>query len=96
MFAQSIYKVPDGKLLRISLDYAEDTIRAVQIHGDFFLHPEEAIQAVEGSLAGCTLERQDIIGAVQEILDQFGAECIGADANSFATAILIAAGKLSP
>ncbi len=46
------YKVPGGKLLRIEAELSGSTIEKVKIHGDFFLHPEEAIFGIEASLAG--------------------------------------------
>jgi hypothetical protein len=43
----SIYKVPGGKLLKIKLTPSEGRIRAIVIKGDFFLHPEETLIALE-------------------------------------------------
>ena len=49
--------MPGGKLLRVKIetdDAAESSavIHAVQISGDFFLHPEDALPAIEKSLGG--------------------------------------------
>ncbi len=49
------YKVPGGKLLRIDADISGNVIRWIRLHGDFFLHPEEAISDIEKSLAGTDL-----------------------------------------
>ena len=43
MKSKSIYKVPNGKLLKIFLDYDKKTqsINYINITGDFFAYPEE-------------------------------------------------------
>ena len=46
------YKIPGGKL--VSAEITEDGVRLVnvKIMGDFFMHPEEAIVALESNLRG--------------------------------------------
>jgi len=46
------YKIPGGKL--VSAEITEDGVRLVnvKIMGDFFMHPEEAIVALESALRG--------------------------------------------
>jgi len=53
----SDYKVPEGKLLRLEfrLDRQHQVLCAMRLHGDFFLHPEEAQEWVEETLAACPL-----------------------------------------
>ena len=45
-------KVPGGKLVRLKVDF-DKVINSVQITGDFFLHPEEAVEKLERCLIGC-------------------------------------------
>ena len=52
------YKVPAGKLIRISAEIEDGKIRKLQLSGDFFVHPEESISALEKALIGSPLERQ--------------------------------------
>ena len=49
MYLKSIYKVPNGKLLKVSLDYDEvdNSIEQIRITGDFFAYPEESIELIE-------------------------------------------------
>mgnify|MGYP001597926112 CR=1 FL=1 len=54
-------KVPGGKLVRVRVEYGR-TIEEVTITGDFFLHPEEGIGALEESLRGME------IGAGEEVM----------------------------
>jgi lipoate-protein ligase A len=49
---QAERKVPGGKLVRVKADIDGDTIRSVRIEGDFFVHPEEGLAALESSLVG--------------------------------------------
>jgi lipoate---protein ligase len=50
------YKVPRGKLVVVDLDVVGERLRGVNITGDFFLYPEEALEplvaALEGAPAG--------------------------------------------
>ncbi|TFG72773.1 MAG: hypothetical protein E4H27_02010 [Anaerolineales bacterium] len=75
------YKVAGGKLLRVIVSLgAEDEhriIRSISINGDFFMHPEEAIEALEQALTGVVFQEYD----VEQAVDRFFAgdvEVIGA------------------
>ncbi len=49
MIYQSSKKVQGGKLVRVKI-LADEYISDIQISGDFFLHPEEAITHIEHNL----------------------------------------------
>ena len=57
------YKVPDGKLLRISVELKNNFIKDIKINGDFFLHPEEKIVLLEKAL------KEVHIKNIKQILD---------------------------
>ncbi|WP_406496472.1 lipoate--protein ligase family protein [Streptomyces sp. NBC_01604] len=44
------YKVPGGKLVVVDLDVEDGVLRHVRVAGDFFLEPDEALDAVNGAL----------------------------------------------
>ncbi|MEV0124500.1 biotin/lipoate A/B protein ligase family protein [Streptomyces sp. NPDC050703] len=46
------YKVPGGKLVVVDLDVADGVLRHVRVAGDFFLEPDEALEAINGALDG--------------------------------------------
>ncbi len=46
------YKVPGGKLVVVDVDVEEGVLRHVRVAGDFFLEPDEALDAVNGALEG--------------------------------------------
>ncbi|WP_447041173.1 lipoate--protein ligase family protein [Streptomyces sp. DSM 118878] len=46
------YKVPGGKLVVVDLDVEDSVLRHVRVAGDFFLEPDEALDAINGALDG--------------------------------------------
>ena len=91
MQGKSVFKVPQGKLLKVFLDFepADSRIISVKITGDFFLHPENGIEIVEERLKGKSIAEAEsiVVLAVKENDLQF----FGADPASIALAIKMAA-----
>ena len=87
------YKVPGGKLLRVTLTLDESssppTIAEIALHGDFFMHPEDAIETLEGQLIGLPWEETALQAAVQAFFDS-GVEVLGADVAGIVHVILAA------
>ncbi len=46
------YKIPGGKLVVVDLDERDGVLRDVRVAGDFFLEPDEAIDAINAALEG--------------------------------------------
>jgi lipoate-protein ligase A len=46
------YKVPGGKLVAVDLAVVEDRLADVQVSGDFFLDPDEALPVIDRALGG--------------------------------------------
>lgn len=76
------------KLVRIRLDYSSqsNTIISIKITGDFFMHPEDALESLEAGLQGAKLNRGILQQRISSALD--GAQCFGFDEESLAGAIL--------
>ena len=91
MQSHSIYKVPQGKLLKISLEYNENdnTIQELKITGDFFAYPEEAIEYLESSLQHTVLERNHLQEKIRSIIHDRHIQFIGVDAEGLTQAILM-------
>jgi lipoate---protein ligase len=89
------YKVPGGKLLRVQLTLdatqAPPAIVTLRIHGDFFMHPEEAIEELEARLTGLPCEVEALRPAVQAFFDS-DVQVLGADVDGVVHAILAAGG----
>lgn len=91
-------KAPGGKLLRIKVDFNQEggIIEDVQMHGDFFIHPEDFIDDIEQLLVN--LDQKDteesIAAALNRLVEDEGAELVGvtpeAIAKTFKTALNIA------
>ena len=81
-----IHKVAGGKLLRVRLTVQDDTIAHVRFTGDFFLHPEEAIEVLEERLAGLEIDENTLLTAVRKFFDEY--EFVGAEPEDIAALIL--------
>ncbi|MGN2252694.1 biotin--protein ligase [Frateuria sp. GZRe12] len=46
------YKMPGGKLIVVDLDLVDDCLARVQVSGDFFLEPDDALHAIDAALEG--------------------------------------------
>ncbi|MDY6766483.1 MAG: biotin--protein ligase [Candidatus Nanohaloarchaea archaeon] len=65
-------KVEGGKLLRADVTF-DETIQDVELHGDFFVYPEEALDTLEAALEGVET------GAGQERLSELVEHSLDAD-----------------
>ena len=81
-------KVPGGKLLRIKVEFnPEDSIiENVEMHGDFFIHPEEFVEDIEQLLVNLDQKdsEQSISAALQRLVEDGGAELVGITPESIA------------
>jgi len=46
------YKMPGGKLIVVDLDLVDGRLARVQVSGDFFLEPDDALHAIDAALEG--------------------------------------------
>jgi len=91
MQSKSVYKVPNGKLLKIFLEYDENSnsITSISITGDFFAYPEEAIEAMEKKLENTLLKRENLHEKISSIIKENNIEFIGLNAEGLTDAILM-------
>lgn len=90
MIGKSIYKIPEGKLVKVTLDFDENTINSVKINGDFFLHPENGIALIEKGLQGKEIEKEKIIEEIDFVVKKNSLELFGLTSEGIADAILMA------
>jgi len=90
MIGKSIYKVPDGKLVKISLEFEGNKINSVKITGDFFLHPEEGLELIEKNLVGVELTESELVEKINEAAKVNDLELFGLNSEGVAKAILMA------
>lgn len=77
-------KVKGGKLICIEIVPKDGKAAKVRITGDFFLHPEDAIDALERSLegVGLTAEESEIVARLTNALGK--SQLIGASPEDLA------------
>ena len=91
MRAQSVYKIPQGKLLKVILDYHKknNIIKNIWITGDFFAYPEEAIELLEKQLKNTLLEQEQLQQKIYSIIAEYHIQFIGLNAEGLTKGILM-------
>lgn len=87
------YKVPGGKLVVVDLEVADGRLAAVQVSGDFFLHPDSALDAINAALRGqpAGADETRLAAAVEAALGP-GVDAYGLTAQGVAIAVRRALG----
>ncbi len=90
MKGSSVYKVQNGKLLRVSVQEDNGRIAGIKVSGDFFLHPEEGIAVLEKELQGEALDEEKLREKISEIVERNSIQLFGFAAADLAKAIMMA------
>lgn len=82
------FKTVGGKLVNIDFDVDEGKLRDVKVHGDFFLQPDEALEAITRSLDGAPadLTAEDYSMRIAAALPD-GAKWLGTSPDALAEAV---------
>lgn len=82
------YKVPDGKLVSADVEVADQRLSRVRISGDFFLEPDEALEDLNRSLRGASVnaDAETLTALIREGMDP-RARLVGFTAESVAVAV---------
>jgi lipoate-protein ligase A len=87
------YKVPGGKLLRVRMTLADKTgapvIETITLTGDFFMHPEEAVEDLEARLIGSPWEAEAVRARVRAFFVT-DVEVVGAGVEDVVTVLMAA------
>jgi hypothetical protein len=91
MRCKSTYKIPNGKLLKISLNYNEKTNKIIdlKIMGDFFAYPEESIEIIENNLKNTILENDVLYKKIESIVNKNMIQFIGIDTKGILKGIMM-------
>lgn len=81
------YKVPGGKLVVVDFDLQERRLRGVELSGDFFLEPEEALSWMTAALEGlpADMSEDDIADRIRAAAGS--AELLGITPEGVAVAV---------
>lgn len=88
MAAHAEYKAPGGKLVVVDVEVSGDTIARVELSGDFFLEPPEALDDIVAALAGQSIDSDvaELSEVIHERLGE-GVEFIGFSPEAVAIAV---------
>src|SRR4051812_20315480 len=88
------YKVPGGKLVVVDLEVESGRIARFSLSGDFFLEPDDALEAIDRAVVGLPADATAarLSAAVRDALPA-GAALLGFTPESVATAIRRAIGR---
>lgn len=83
------YKTPGGKLVVVDFDVVDGRLRKVEVTGDFFLEPPEALERIAGALEGLPVseaEEEQLAERIRASLDE-GVEMVGFSPEAVARAV---------
>lgn len=92
--ARAEFKVPGGKLLVAETEVKDEKMVWVKLTGDFFMHPEYAIEELEETLKG--IQVSEIDETVETFFQCQTVEIIGADPEDFSHVIKLSLGASRP
>jgi len=83
------YKVQGGKLIRIDASFDGGRITSIRITGDFFIHPEQAVESIERFLIGRRIG-EGLAEELRSFLGRSGIRLVGMEAEDLTTALSMA------
>jgi len=81
------WKAPGG-LVRADATLRDGRLEGVEVTGDFFIFPHEALEELESALAGAPLEREGVERAAASVLARPDVEALGFGPADIANALL--------
>ncbi|MCA9859625.1 MAG: biotin--protein ligase [Thermomicrobiales bacterium] len=88
VFYKGAYKTPGGKLVGVRFTQRDGLLSEVEVHGDFFLYPEDVLQTITAALEGAPADLEDVAltNRIAEAIPD-GTEWLGASPDALATAV---------
>ena len=90
MIPYAEFKAPKG-VIKVELEMTGNRISRISISGDFFMYPEEAIEALERMLEGVEVQKEALLAAVQNFYNSTGVLTPMVEPRHWVEAILRAA-----
>lgn len=89
--SKNILKVPDGKLIKIFLEYEDGEIKEIKITGDFFVYPEESVEKLEAELVNLKLRKDMLERKIGKFIKSNNVQLFGITIPALVEAIMGAA-----
>jgi len=88
LISHSCHKVKEGKIVKVEVEF-DDIIKNLKISGDFFLHPEEALDVIEKSMLGLKKDTSfdSLVLTINDTVNSHDAQMIGLSPESLASLI---------
>jgi len=79
MLGTARVKVKNGKMIAAEVLVNQGKIESVRLTGDFFVHPEEAVDQIENNLIGSRAgeDENELAGRAREAVKSYGAQLVG-------------------
>lgn len=90
LFRSADYKALGGKLVRVRLKEENGKVMFVQISGDFFLIPEDALSELERALEGAEMRETEIRNRVDHFFETSKVQSLGITPDDLVLAMLSA------
>ncbi len=86
------FKTPGGKLVQVDLEVCDGRLCHVQVTGDFFLEPEEALETIRSAIEGVPVAEateDHLAWRIRQALARYGrpVEMLGFSPESIAQAV---------
>ncbi|MBL7118554.1 lipoate--protein ligase family protein [Candidatus Bathyarchaeota archaeon] len=86
---EALYKATKG-LIRVRLEMEGETVKGLEISGDFFMYPEDMLWELERFLIGKRIDTASLVDEISGFYGRFGVESPGVVPEDFAKVILLA------
>lgn len=92
MLGKAAEKVPGGKLIRIEVEHDGRKINSVKITGDFFLHPEDALEDIERVISGASIKEaeREVAAKIAALVASKKVEMVGINPEAVARVVKVA------
>jgi lipoate-protein ligase A len=84
------FKAPKG-LIKVEVELAGNKILRISVSGDFFMHPEEALEGFERALIGSRVDKENLLETIEDFFESTGTRTPMVEPEHWAEAILRAA-----
>ncbi len=79
-------------MIKVELELAGGKISRISFSGDFFMYPEDALERLEGALAGIKADKESLLAVVRRFYESTGVQTPMVEPEHWVEAIMRAVG----